>query len=356
MIKLMKTNGLWLGLMLFFCSYSSVANAAKVENLYQADVRSSASNWQQLALEQVLIRVSGRADVAEHPVIKAEFNQVSPYIKQFTSVRLNDENLTRVVLDATRVNRLLQQADVAIWGELRPDTLIWLVEQNSGQREFITDANNELIKQLSSAFKQAGLPFMLPLYDMDDLINISVSDVWAGFWQQINQASARYNTDVTVATTIDKVTEGNNLLWRLTWQRQYEGRIIREQVTAENEAVLMQSFAKSLAKQLAGQYASVLSVQSSNNVIIEVENLTSLTDLVTVQQLLQQVVGVAQVTITSFSDDKARYSLQTAIASEGLLNALQFNKQFKLQTAEITELAIDSRVMPALATFRYLRL
>ncbi|MGI5309495.1 DUF2066 domain-containing protein [Rheinheimera sp. WS51] len=354
MIKLMKTNGLWLGLMLFFCSYSSVANAAKVENLYQADVRSSASNWQQLALEQVLIRVSGRADVAEHPVIKAEFNQVSPYIKQFTSVRLNDENLTRVVLDATRVNRLLQQADVAIWGELRPDTLIWLVEQNSGQREFITDANNELIKQLSSAFKQAGLPFMLPLYDMDDLINISVSDVWAGFWQQINQASNRYNADIVIAATIDKVHEENLAQWRLTWQRQDNGRIIREHIVGQNEAVLMQEFAIKLAQQLAEKYASVLSEQAASEVVIEVESVASIADAVNVQQLLQKIIGVSQVTISHYYQGKAKFSLNTSIENERLLNALKFNKQFKLQPTEV-QLALNNGAMPTLATFRYIR-
>lgn len=338
---------------LFFAVSFSV-KAAKVDNLYQTDVATTATNWQQLALEQVLVRVSGKADITENLAIKAELElkQASAYIKQFTAVRENGEDITRVLLDSARVNQLLQQNNIAVWGELRPDTLIWLVQQEASERRFIRNADNGLLDHLKFAFNQAALPYLLPLYDMDDLTQISESDVWAGFWQQINQASARYNTDVIIAATIDNVTAGNNLLWRLTWQRQHEGRIIREQVTAEEEATLMQSFARSLAEHLAEQYASVLSVQSTNNVIIEVANLTSLTDLVTVQQLLQQLVGVTQVTITSFSDDKARYSLQTAIASQGLLNALQFNNQFKLQT---TELAIDSRAMPALATFRYVR-
>jgi uncharacterized protein len=355
MVIVMKNSLRWLLLILTLCSFSFTADAAQVKNLYQADVASSASNWQQLALEQVLIRVSGQADIAQQAAIKAELGQVSAYIKQFTAVRQNGENITRVLLDPARVNRLLQQNNIAVWGELRPDTLIWLVQQDASGRQFIRHADHDLISNLKRAFNQAALPLLLPLYDMDDLVNISESDVWAGFWQQINQASNRYNADVVIAATIDTTTVDNALQWRLTWQRQNDGRIIREQFTADDEASLMQGFAAKLAQQLAAQYASVLSEQAASTVVINVEAVSSLTELVKVQQLLEQLVGVSQVTISRYSEDKASYSIQTAISGEGLLKALQFNNQFKLQPYEPIELAIDSSVMPALATFRYLR-
>lgn len=356
----MKKSMQWRLLILLFCGFNVAVNAAEVKNLYQAEVASAADNWQQLALEQVLIRVSGQADIAQQPAIKAELSQVSAYIKQFTAVRQNGENITRVLLDPARVNKLLQQNNIAVWGELRPDTLIWLVQQDGAEREFIRDANHDLVSNLKQAFNQAALPLMLPLYDMDDLVTISESDVWAGFWQQINQASNRYNADVIIAATIDKASanrdsNNNKQQWRLTWQRQDNGRVIREQVIADDEAALMHGFAIKLAQQLAAQYASVLSQQSVNTVLIDVEAVSSLTDLVIVQQLLQQLVGVSQVTVASYSQDKASYSLQTAIAGDGLLKALQFNKQFKLQPNQFVPSALDSGTMPALATFRYLR-
>lgn len=356
MVKTMKNYSQWLWLILALWGVNFAVDAAQVKNLYQADVASSANNWQQLALEQVLIRVSGQADIVEKAAIKSELSQVSAYIKQFSAVRQNGENITRVLLDSARVNRLLQQNNIAVWGELRPDTLIWLVQQDGNGRQFIRHADHDIASNLKQAFAQTGLPLLLPLYDMEDLVKISESDVWAGFWQQINHASNRYNADVVIAATIDKTPIDSEIQWRLTWQRQHDGRIIREQVTAIDEAMLMQKFAAKLAQQLAGQYASVLSEQAASSVIINVEAVSSLTDLVKVQQLLEQLVGVSQVSISRYSQNSASYRIQTAIAGEGLLKALQFNNQFKLQPDQPMDLIIDSSVTPALATFRYLRL
>ncbi|MDP5144670.1 DUF2066 domain-containing protein [Rheinheimera baltica] len=349
----------------FFCSVLvslcllQSVSAGQINDLYQADVAAEGGNdvWQQQALIQVLIRVSGKADIDLVPEIKEESKRASVYIKQFKSVRTADGNRMRVLLDASKVNQLLQQHNIAVWGALRPDILVWQIKQKDGERTFVRRADQPLNVALHRAFLFAGLPLLQPLYDMDDLLNLSETDVWAGFWQQINQASVRYGADVILAVTVDEVSENDKTLLRLSWQRQDSGRTFRDTVTAADEQSLMHNFASVLASQLAERYATLMSEQHSADIELVIQNVTNLTDLVRVQQLLQQMVGVTNVTISRFETDQAYYRLQTNIGAEGLMNALKFNPQFKLKdmTTMLDNAALNTALQPVLASFEYIK-
>ena len=338
---------------------SSMAVAGQVDNLYQADVaaEADAERWQQQALLQVLTKVSGDAEVAATAGIATELKQASGYIKQFEVVRQADGNRMRVLLDASKVNQLLQQHNIAIWGALRPDILVWLVQQQNGERSFVRRADMPLNKALRQAFKQSALPLLQPLYDMDDIQAVSETDVWAGFWQQINLASSRYKPDVVLAVAVDQITDNGALLYRLSWQRQDNGRTWRDEVLAADENTLMQSFAITLAAQLAKQYASVM-LQGNDlaEIQLEVQGLDSLTDLVQVQKLLQQMVGVSEVTIVRYAAAAAHYQLRSSISAQSLLNALRFNPRLRLQADDISAIpAVVVSQQPVLATFSYIR-
>lgn len=330
--------------------------ASPIADLYQAEVDSttSANEWQRQALAQVLVRVSGKADVSELPQVKAEMAKASGYIKQFENVRQAGANRMRVLLDAQKVNQLLQQQGIAVWGALRPDTLVWLVEQKGSERQFVRQSSHPANVAMQQAFRHAALPLTIPLYDMDDLLSLSETDVWAGFWLPVEQASSRYSADVVIIASIEKQITDDKEQFRLSWQRQADGRTLRNDITAEDETALMQQFALVMAAQLSERYASVLSQESAAQFRLQVLGLNNLTDIVQVQRLLQQVVGVSQVTVSSYQDSIAHYAVQAAISGDGLLNALRFNKQ--LQPVAANEaIALNEQSQPTLATYRYLR-
>lgn len=356
MNKLVRIFSVLSGLIL-----AGAVNAAQVADLYQADVAAegSTAQWQQQALAQVLTRVSGKADIVTQTDIAAELKRASGYVKQFEAVRHADGNRMRVLLDAVKVNQLLQQHNIPVWGALRPDILVWLVQQQGSERQFVRQAGHALNTELQLAFRRAALPLLQPLYDMDDLLNIAETDVWAGFWQQINLASQRYAADVVVAVTIDQISTDAEPLWRLTWQRQSDGRTYRDEVTAADEATLMQAFAAGLAGQLAQRYASVMSATDSADLLLKVQGLHNLADLVQVQKLLQQMVGVSQVTISRYQAGMAYYQVSSSVAADGFLKALNFNKQLRPVTAGATDTITTETINAAepvvLATFEFTR-
>ncbi|MEH8020653.1 DUF2066 domain-containing protein [Rheinheimera metallidurans] len=338
---------------------SVAANAGQVADLYQANVAADSAQWQRDALLQVLVRVTGKADIATEPALASELKQASGYIKQYEAIRHAQGNQMKVLLDATKVNRLLQQNNIGIWGALRPDILVWFVQQDNGNRSFVRRSDDGLNAVMRQAFQQAGLPLISPLYDMDDLLNLSETDVWAGFWQSISKASARYNADVILSVTTDKVVQDNESLYRLSWQRQDDGRTYRDEVTAIDETSLMQRFAAVLAGQLAERYASVMTGQNSAEYVLQVQQLNSLADVVQVQKLLQQVVGISEVTVSRFDLGTVHYRLQSDVSAESLINALRFNPKLRIVLASNnmaeSVAAVNAVSVPVLATFEYLR-
>lgn len=342
-------------LFLFACG----VNAKRVTDLYTADVAVSAETqqWQQQALLQVLIRISGQADIAGLNAVKQELKQASAYIKQFKSVRTDDEDRMQVVLDATKINQLLQQHQLPVWGELRPEILIWMVLQADGDRQFVTEQSANLNKELAKAFRRAGLPLLLPIYDFEDINSLSETDVWAGFWQQINRASTRYRPDATVAVAVESLVKDGQSLTRLTWQHAQDNRIVRDEVTAADDAELMQRFAQALAGQLAGKYATVLAAGAESQLLLNVTGIRDLADAVNVQRLLQQLIGVSVVTISHYDagERQVSYKLQTNIPAEGLLDALKFETKLVRRDQVDLPQSIKEGAPVALASFRYIR-
>lgn len=342
-------------LLCFVTLCSGRLSAAQIDDLYLADVPAVAttSEWQLEAFRQVLSKVSGQPDIDKQPQIAEELRRAAGYIKQFEAVRSADGNRMRVLLDASKVNKLLQQHNIAVWGALRPDILVWLVQQQGSQRQFVRQSEHPLNVALQQTFSHSALPLMLPLYDIDDLLNLSETDVWAGFWQPVSQASARYNADVVIVATVEQIQQEGLITYRLSWQRQDDGRVLRDELTADSEAGLMQAFAGKLAQQLAGRYATVLS-QTQSQFVLQVNDLSDFAVIVQVQKLLQQLVGVSDVTISAFEPGVARYLLSGTIDSNGLLNALRFNPQLRLQAAS-EQLQLDMSAQPVLATLEFIK-
>ena len=117
----------------------------------------------------------------------------------------------------------------------------------------------------------------------------------------------------------------------------------------------MQQFSLVLSSQLAERYASVMTAESAAELIVEVKQLAGLADIVQVQRILQQIVGVTQVTISRYDTFGAQYRLTSQISADALMSALRFNPQLKMINSADAAMSVDATMQPVLATFNYLR-
>ncbi|HAW93722.1 MULTISPECIES: DUF2066 domain-containing protein [unclassified Arsukibacterium] len=351
----LRTQAVKLLLATLFMLCSNLASAVEVSNLYVADVSADQSQrqWQSNALTQVITRLTGMTDLSAYPAIANELDNAGKYVKQFESVRSNGTSRLKVLLDAKLINVLLQQQGIAIWGAHRPEILVWIVQQQAGNRFFLRQPDNELVQLLRQSLVEHGIPVTLPLYDMDDLMVLTETDVWAGFWQAIGHASNRYRPDMIMTLALDDVSEDGEKLMRLSWQRQSpvpgtnQTRIVRNEITAAERSDLVREFSATLTGELAAEQAVVLQAEP-NTYHLAVTNLQSLADVVAVETLLNRVLGVASVTLSEYSANEARFAVNLQIDLLQLTRILQWEPALILSpTTQSMVTGMTERSQPA---------
>lgn len=204
------------------------ARAVTFADLYEAEVpvESQAAEQRseavQRALSTVLVRVTGRREVAADEALSGLVDNAERYVQQFGYTA--DEKL-RVGFDGTALRSALLDAGQPVWGSERPATLLWLaIDSGSGRRSLVgADSESDVVELLESVASQRGVPLLLPLLDSEDLARVSFSDVWGGFDEAILAASERYGADAVLVGRAGRSVDGRLLVrWILHFRDQRE--------------------------------------------------------------------------------------------------------------------------------------
>lgn len=311
----------------------SSAQAKQLTDLYQAVVPAgqNQSAWQQQALVQVLVKVTANPAVIEQGAIKAELKNAGNYIKTFAAVSSEQGPALKVGLDEQKVQQLLSQHQIAIWGARRPAIVVWLVEQTPESRVFMQGAAHPVLTQLQQQAKAIGLPLELPTASDTYVPTLSQDEVWAGNWLLIEQASLPFNADQTLILLFDQPTAGQ---YRLTWQGYEQDQLVSNELVASSQPELATAFLSSLTAQLASKFAVQLgSQQGQTELELDIEGLTNFVDQVKVQQMLSAMLSVKQVTVQERKADLLKFKVQLAADRSAFINSLSLERRLQsLQT------------------------
>ena len=322
----------------------SSAQAKQLTDLYQAVVPAgqSQSAWQQQALAQVLVKVAVNPAVIEQAAIKAELKNAGNYIKTFAAVSSEQGPALKVGLDEQKVQHLLSQHQIAIWGARRPAIVVWLVEQTPESRVFMQGSTHPVLTQLQQQAKAIGLPLELPTASDTYVPTLSQDEVWAGNWLLIEQASLPFHADQSLILLFDQPTVGQ---YRLTWQGYEQDQLVSNELVASSQQELASAFLTSLTAQLASKFAVQLgSQQGQTELELDIEGLTNFVDQVKVQQMLSAMLSVKQVTVQERKADLLKFKVQLAADRSAFINSLSLERRLQsLQTQ--TEQAVPVEPM-----------
>jgi len=196
----------------------SVARAQTVEGLYSAQIPVSSQSERvrnkmlSKLLGRVLIKVSGQADVLNNDLIKQGIADAVSYTAEFNfnhsgglrlSARFNEQ----------LVDKLLKSAAVPIWGNTRPRVAVWVAYENGNKRQVVSEqTSNSFAKAITRKARGRGLPVILPLWDLDDRLQVGITDVWGLFSDKIGPASKRYRADFLIIGKVSRQV-GANIKW-----------------------------------------------------------------------------------------------------------------------------------------------
>lgn len=192
-------------LLLTTMSGASIAAQSPEDRLYTVDqqVADQSGNNRRAAAQETLLtvlsRLTGLATIPRSGIVNSALDAPDQYYSKFDYVRGQGRDgatqmlSIRFTFQAESVLALIRQAGLPIWWTKRPQTVVWVVVDEPGQRRILgADDSSQLVQGLLGQADLRGLPVALPLMDLDDSILVSVSDVWGKFTDALNVASERY--------------------------------------------------------------------------------------------------------------------------------------------------------------------
>lgn len=345
--------------------------AVEVKDLYQASVATSSQNDRdravalKKALASVMVKVGGEQSVLENALIKRSLNNYRSYLTQYRYQKRalktidNKEGKKQLFLLASfnpdKIVQLFQEANLPLWGSLRPQVLLWLIHEQGLSRDIISNSSISNFPSMVNDFSaQRGLPIMMPLMDLTDANQIKISDVWGRFQEPIKQASNRYHAETIAVIRIsnssltaldisdieENVSSDCGLLcvqselklqpfvldWSLLDWSLIEGQQkFSQQYQGSDPQLLLQQGLADITELIYKRYA--LSTTSQNDFTIEVNNITSLATYVEVFDFLSDLSSVKSVTLLSAKGNIRRFNLELLGSEEALLASLMLSSQ-----------------------------
>lgn len=296
-------------LALFCFCVSGVVIAEQTVDLYQAKslVKSQSERQRVLAakvmLENVLIRVSGRADVADNTVVQSALRRTKQYIYEYSYAQTDEliESAQGEVIPASlliikyspaQIEQLLRDAGLPFWPANRPSVLVWVVANQAGGLEVIN--NEETWKLLQNAAELRGLPIMSPVFDLEDHLAVSAKTLWDIDERTIRQASERYNTDAILVVRYSTLSSGN---YRANWQLMYDQEGQTFDGTSSDLGGLLGRTMNTVTNHFSALYAINANDTNARNITMRIENISEFSDYKRIEQYLTSLALIRRVQI-----------------------------------------------------------
>jgi hypothetical protein len=280
-------------------AFSGQVIAAVVGNLYdeqlivESQSRDALKQGAATALERVFIRVSGRRQVSDNPVVSSALADPEPFMTQYRYQRSkNAEGVEELLLNLSfsprQVNASLQSAGLPIWSSNRPAVLVWLVADTVDGRQFVgAEADAKLLSALEAEGQRRGVIIQMPLFDLADSANLSASQLWQMSVDDVRRASARYSTPFILMGRISQFSTGQ---WVGSWVVLQGDESLRLDSEGMTEAEVMAAPIDYLADMQAATYSVSAGAGNSANTLIHVSGIK---DFASYASLVTYLEGLA---------------------------------------------------------------
>ncbi|MFQ5635312.1 MAG: DUF2066 domain-containing protein [Gammaproteobacteria bacterium] len=327
-------------LALAFLLPGSTAVAARVANLYAAQVPLESGSEAlrdafDAALAQVLVKVTGRRELAATEGLAARLGEAEKFVQQY---RINADDEVWISFDEVALRRELDGVGEPVWGVERPATLVWLVlDEGLGERRILggmpdavtgsgalrevgpdtgRDAGHAglIREELIATAAARGLPLIQPLVDSQEVASISLRDVWGGFFESLVSASRRYGPD---AVLIGRVRAGK-----------IGGASVRWTLLLDDERFDWEGGVASGADDVADFFAARLATSSdaSSGIVLSVEDVDSFDAYGRLTAYLAGLDIVETFSVDQVSDDRVTFQLQVRGDADRLMRSIALQR------------------------------
>ncbi|MDC9725958.1 MAG: DUF2066 domain-containing protein [Gammaproteobacteria bacterium] len=310
---------------LFFVLISLLVSqsfAADVTNLYQSQAPVSSQSEeerQNLApelLQQVILKVVGDRSELDTIDLSPILAQTKQLIQQYKYHRINtiSDDLTQpdrleilLSFNKKKLNQSLIEVGLPIWGNSRPEVIIWSAIEEDSSRTILSADDSELesVKALQQAAQLRGLPILLPVMDLQDQSQVTYTDLSAGFSETVESASQRYGAPVILMM---KTTVSDMGLVRTDWHALIDGESELWQSRGDM-SMAMSAGIDELTDRLAKRFSQRVTTQYENTLALQITDVNNYSDYARVVKYLASLQYVSDIRLLDLLDDTLNLSL-----------------------------------------------
>ncbi len=326
----MKTS-LFIVLLLLWLQ-PSYSLAITVNGLYQTTVpvadetATARTSAMQLALQQVLVKLSGNRNIAAVPGVDQIINNSEQLVQQFryqqtaAKTGVQGETLLQVKFDENALNNEMRNYALPLWGKERPAVLVWMaVDDESGRNIVSLENNAELVELIEAAASARGIPLIFPLMDLEDNARMNVSDLWGDFQQPIVTASERYPSD---AIAVGRLSVAGAVGWQAQWTLYNGQQATRWSVENSDNTLLLEEAVNRLADTLAERYAGS-GTSGAELFEVTVSNIMTNDDYAYTLTYLQSLQSVTEVMVKTVMPEQVTFEVIGHGGQDSFARAIQ---------------------------------
>ncbi|MCU7835742.1 MAG: DUF2066 domain-containing protein [gamma proteobacterium symbiont of Taylorina sp.] len=336
--------------------------AALYESSVKVETGKSENELINKAFTQVLIKVSGRSDVTQSAAYSSILKQSKNAISQF---RYDYKTLTEsadseqkniegdkedekekwfwIQFDAKTVENLLKDAQLPVWGNTRPVTLIWLSQEINGKR-IIQSQHDDIAAYdaLEEKSEQRGISLIFPFFDLQDQNNISANDIWGDFSDTILIASRRYQAQATLTIRLFQEKSG---LWHSRWNLLLLGESHVWTIRNKNRSDVLSAGIDKLADNLAQQFTPRYNSDDDQTfavdegILIQVNNVSDYNEFQKLDNYFNSLATVKSVTLLQVQQDRLIYKVSYLGSKRTLVQEIKLSDMLN----SIDHSSIDNR-------------
>jgi hypothetical protein len=293
--------------------------------------------------------------VLDYPSIQEAMKDGGKYLAAFRFEQ-SDEFFTNVLgeqvptkamvleFDKQTIDGLLVQNRLPVWGSRRPDVLIWMADRLDGQENILADTTeNDAAEFVSQIAEERGIPYLLPIMDLTDSLNLAFSEVYGLFSSDIEAASERYMPEAILAGRIMPGQTADEV--QADWLFMFKGERLRlPTVTGTKEEVIDRGI-DLVAQRLSEQYALILDPLLLGNLTVSVVGVENLEQFSALETYLQSINIITGATLSIFSNEEISFNIEISGDQSQLRDVLALDGFLIPVEEETLEAQLDSRLV-----------
>lgn len=341
------------------CLPGTAPRAGEVPDLYEAEVPVSDQEAAEreralgLALREVLSKVSGRREVGSNPVLAAAQGTPGRFVQQYryrvaaaaeASSPAREELRLWARFDADLVDGLVRDAGLPVWGRSRPALLVWLSIDTGGRREWVAaDHDAGHLESMRESAARRGIPVVAPLLDLEDRAAVNASEIWAGFFDPLRAASARYGSE---ALLVGRLRRPGASPWEARWTLLVEEVEEHWTTRAEVPELLLEGGVHGAADLLAARYASLADQQATGRIDLVVTGVRTLEDYARALRYLGGLDEVERVEVDAVGAGQVRFRVEARGGRSAIRQIIAFGATLSPEGYADQGGALQMRLLP----------